>query len=211
MNDNLNKNKPRRVGDDLPQPTPSSSIVSKSKKSKKNLRGDVPEPTVVPSVSQLKDDVPEPTMIPSTSQLKDDVPEPTMIPSTSQLKDDVPEPTMIPSTSQLKDDVPEPSPAPSIADINMINLNDIEPSPIPYVPTNSSNMNIMNSKMEMIESSYSSENYNTTNTSYSGLLMFSSIGIFAGVMFAYLYKMKKRLLYTPIPEKKEKELNYDFF
>jgi hypothetical protein len=40
--------------------------------------------------------------------------------------------------------------------------------------------------------------------------MFSTIGIVGAVMFAYIYKMKKRFLYTQIPDKKE-ELNYDFF
>jgi hypothetical protein len=81
-----------------------SSNHKSKKNSKKHLRGDVPEPTTVPSTSQLKDDVPEPTVSPSTSQLKDDVPEPTTVPSISTIqffKDDIPEPPIPPLNNTL--------------------------------------------------------------------------------------------------------------
>ncbi len=153
-----------------------SSNHKSKKNSKKHLRSDVPEPTVLPSTSQLKDDVPEPTVVPSTSQLKDDVPEPSPVPSTSQLKDDVPEPSPVPSISTIqffKDDIPEP--------------------PIP--PLNNTFI-----EMKMYEEGVMTTNTYETNNNISSYYIFGSIALLGAVMFGYIVKNKKRFLYTPIKD-----------
>ncbi len=166
--------------------------------SKKNLRGDNPEPTVMSSTSQLKDDVPEPTVMPSTSQLKDDVPEPTVMPSTSQLKDDVPEPTMGPSTSQLKDNVPEPSPDPTINLIQTISfIRDDVPQPAP-IPLNSTEFKIEG--LKMYEEKSVSTTTNNINNGLSEYYLLGSIGLIGAVMAGYFVRYKKRFLYTPIKD-----------